>query len=111
MHTAKDESGQVLKLAGKLDIRVAQDLKIALQDFIAEKADCLLDLSGVETCDTATLQLLVSARKTVESAGGRFVLSALPEPVLLNGALLGLSFELAPPGGCPAPGGEYEHDA
>jgi len=96
---AKDDSGQVLKLAGKLDIRVAHDLKTALQDFLAEKTDCVLDLSHVEACDTAAFQLLVSARQTVESAGGRFALLALSEPVRASSAVLGLSFETTPEGG------------
>jgi anti-anti-sigma factor len=91
LQISKDESGSVLKLAGTLDIRVAEELQSALRDFLKADSSNVVDLSGVEVCDTAALQLLCAARKTVEGAGGRLELTAVPEPVRESSTILGLA--------------------
>jgi len=94
MEITKDESGHLLTLAGRLDIRGADELRQALRDFTSGGADSVIDLSGVEGCDTAALQLIHSTRLTVENAGRRFELAGLSAAVREASAALGLA--LAP---------------
>lgn len=90
MEITEDESGHLLKLAGWLDIREADQLREALQDFTDGDLNSAIDVSGVEGCDTAALQLLYSARKTVENAGRRFQIAGLSGAVMETSAALGL---------------------
>lgn len=91
MQIAKDESGRVLKLAGSLEIGVAEELQSALRDFVLGTPIPIVDLSAVDACDTAALQLLCSARKTAESLGKAFEIAGLSDAVRSIGAALGLS--------------------
>jgi anti-anti-sigma factor len=65
----RDEPGHALKLAGALEIRAADELRNALRDLIAEDAAPAVDLSGVESCDTAALQLLCAAQRSSAASG------------------------------------------
>ena len=58
-------------LGRSLDIYHADELRAALRTRLAGSNDTVIDLSGVEACDTTGLQLLLSARKTAAAAGGR----------------------------------------
>jgi anti-anti-sigma regulatory factor len=58
-----DDAG-VLTLAGKLDISIADELRTALRAHLAQYPAPALDLSQVEKCDAAVLQLLWSAQRT-----------------------------------------------
>jgi anti-anti-sigma factor len=91
MEIIKDESGHRLKLTGRLDIRQADKLQKALQDFTNGDANSIIDLSGVEVSDTAALQLLISARITLERAGRRLQLAAVSSAVKEASAALGLA--------------------
>ena len=117
MQIARDESGQVLKLAGVLEIAMAEELHTALRDFIYEAAGPVIDLSEVEACDTAALQLLCSARKTAEGAGKPFALRGVPAAIEGAGAAHGLRFTEWPvadrgsaPAGSPDAGSEKRGD-
>ncbi len=62
----RDENGCLLKLAGSLDIGSAEELRKALQDSLSGGPALSLDLSELEGCDAAVLQLVCSACKTGE---------------------------------------------
>jgi anti-anti-sigma factor len=92
-----DESGHILRLAGSLEIREVDELHRALRDFLSGESKPVIDLSAVESCDTAGLQLLVSARKTAERAGKPFRLTGIPVAVSDAAASLGVSLSEAGP--------------
>jgi len=93
----KDGSGRVLKIAGTLDIGVADELQKALREFVSGDSEPIVDLSEVDECDTAALQLLCSARKTANGSGRHCELAGLSASIQNASAALGLS--LANPGG------------
>jgi anti-anti-sigma regulatory factor len=90
MQVAKDESGQILKVAGTLRIALAGELHRALRDFIDEARRPVVDLSEVAECDATAFQLLYSARKTADGAGKPFGLTGLSTAILDASAALGL---------------------
>jgi anti-anti-sigma factor len=65
----KDENSGVVRIQGALSIGEVAEMREALCHSLSEKSNLVLDLSAVESCDTAALQLLCSARKTVDSRG------------------------------------------
>ena len=91
MQIAKDESAQVLKVVGTLEIGVAEELHNALREFVGRESRPVVDLSQVDACDTAALQLLCSARKTAEGAGKTFELGGVSAAIRNASAALGLS--------------------
>ena len=54
----------VLRLAGALDIYAAEQLHEALKNRVGRAGEIAIDLAGIESCDTAGAQLLLSARRT-----------------------------------------------
>lgn len=62
------EEGEVLEIAGALEIGATEQLRAALAAALDDATIYGVDLSRVERCDTAAAQLLVSAQK---SAGSR----------------------------------------
>ncbi len=66
----QQDGNTVLKVEGALSIYEAGELKKGLSANIAD--DVTLDLSNVETCDTAAVQILVSACKSAARAGKSF---------------------------------------
>ena len=62
------EASGILKISGTLDINVADELRTALLDFICTASRPVVDLSEVEECDTAALQVLCSAGVTAQDS-------------------------------------------
>ena len=101
----KNEGGGVLRIAGTLDIGGAEELQKALREFLEEQQNPALDLSEVEGCDTATLQLLYAARKTRGTSMKRRQFEGLSSPVANTSSVLGLSVnDLAAPASAGTPG-------
>jgi anti-anti-sigma factor len=90
MQITKDQSGVVLNIAGTLDISVAEELRDALVEFIEASSKPVVDLSGVDGCDTAALQLLCSAQKTAERCNKLFEVAAVSTAIENASAILGL---------------------
>jgi anti-anti-sigma regulatory factor len=59
------EAGQILKLAGAVTIRHAQDLATLLGQNLEDGLPLAVDTTGLEDIDTCILQLLYSLRKSV----------------------------------------------
>ena len=91
MHTTPDESESLLKIEGTLDIGCAEELRQALQDLLARASAPMLDLSQVDACDTAAIQLLLAARISAAQSGRQLELTATSPALDAAGATLGLS--------------------
>lgn len=96
MQITKDEPGHVLKIAGTLGLERAAELHRALRDFVGQEARPIVDLAGVDACDTAALQLLCSAVKTAERAGKHIQFPGLSPAVQTTNGHLGLPLPEAP---------------
>ncbi len=90
MRISQPEPGGVWKIAGDLDIGAAEALRQALLDALQRNSSVTIDLTGVETCDTAALQLLYAARLSARQARRSFRVAGMSAAVLEAGAALGL---------------------
>lgn len=63
-----NESG-TLKICGELRIAEADQLRDALFAYLTQTQTLQIDLSAVESCDTAALQLFLSLRLSAEKSG------------------------------------------
>ena len=67
--------GQLLVLAGRLDVAAAADVRLALADAVAAgDGDLVLDLAGVEAVDPTGLGVLVGAHRRAGRFGRTLVL-------------------------------------
>ena len=96
LRVERDESGTALKIAGVLRIHSADELRVALEDFIRTTSVPVVDLSGVTQCDTAGLQLLCSAVRTAGGMGKSLGLQAASAAVRDGADALGLRLEPLP---------------
>jgi anti-anti-sigma factor len=71
----------ILRLAGDLDLYSVAEARQALLDFMADQPAIELDLHGLETCDTAGLQLLLAAHRHAGAAGKAFSIQ-MPAPAI-----------------------------
>jgi anti-anti-sigma factor len=79
-----------VRLEGDLDIYNVEAARDALTAILRDGHGLDLDLSGVETCDAAGIQLLAAARRSTLAAERPFFLRT-PAPAMLQcGELLGL---------------------
>jgi anti-sigma B factor antagonist len=88
---AKCEADQILKLSGAIQINVVDELRAALLGFLCTTSRPVVDLSEVTECDTAALQLLVSASRTAKLSIKPLELVGLSAAVREASAALGLS--------------------
>lgn len=70
-----------LRLAGDLDIYHVEAAREALLAGLTTRPSLELDLSGVETCDAAGLQLLIATQRSAVAAGKSFSL-VTPAPAV-----------------------------
>ena len=61
------EGKRILKFGDKLTIYQVSDIQKGLLGSLSEKLDLELDLSEVEECDTAGIQILLSLMKSASS--------------------------------------------
>jgi anti-anti-sigma factor len=82
-----------VQVRGELHISEAQELRSALIGELAAVSRLVLDLSEVDSCDTASLQLLCSLQKSAQCDGKELRLLA-PSAAIHNAtSVLGLSIE------------------
>lgn len=71
-----------IRLAGRLDTRVAADVRLVLADAVDQGAgDVEVDLAAVTGVDAAGLGVLLGAHRRAGRAGRRLVLLDVPPPV------------------------------
>ncbi|GAA3257142.1 STAS domain-containing protein [Streptomyces lavendulae] len=71
----------VLTLAGELDHDTAAPLREALEAALAPGGRMVVDMAGLDFCDSTGLNALLHARLSVQEAGGRLELAGLSGPV------------------------------
>jgi len=90
----KDQTGdRVLQLAGALDIAGAGSLRETLLDSLVRQPELVLDLSRVEDCDAAALQLLFAAQKSAARGRQDFRVACWSDAVAETARVLGLSLD------------------
>src|SRR5690349_14645512 len=76
------EPGQVINLAGRLDVHAAADARIALADAVeAGSGDLVIDLAALDAVDATGLGVLVGAHRQAGRAGRTLVLRDVPPRV------------------------------
>jgi len=75
-HQLLPDGGATLRLSGELTIYHAADLKQALLPLAADAGAWTLDLSGVTDIDSAGIQVLLAARRTLAARGAALRLTA-----------------------------------
>jgi anti-anti-sigma factor len=82
MQITQSAEGKVVHVAGELSLYTAHDLRDALATALARESALSVDLSGIETCDTAAIQVLCSAVMTAASAGKEIGITGAPAAVV-----------------------------
>ena len=76
------EPGQLVQLAGRLDVHAAADVRLALADAVdTGTGDLVIDLAALEGMDATGLGVLVSAHRKAGRAGRTLVLRDVSPPV------------------------------
>lgn len=92
MEILRQDDG-VVQVRGELHISEAEELRSALLYGLAAVPSLGLDLSGVDSCDTASFQLLCSLQKSAERDGKQFRVTAPSASMLEVSAMLGFKLE------------------
>ncbi len=80
--TSSQGGHAVVTASGELDLYTAPRLQTALAALLREPVDrVVVDLSGVEFCDSTGMNVLLAAMKRVKENGGTFELAA-PRPAV-----------------------------
>lgn len=80
-----------MQVSGALDIYEADSARNTLLSHLGREAALHLDLSAVDRCDAAGVQLLSAARRTAAALGKRFEVSAWSPAVTACLAQLGMT--------------------
>jgi anti-anti-sigma factor len=86
-------AGNVVKLAGTLDINHTEELRSALLSELNALPELVLDLSAVNGCDAAGLQVLCALQKSAQGSGKTFRISEPSNAMRECSAIAGLSLE------------------
>jgi len=73
---------KLIMIDGAITIYEVSELQVELLEYLKKDKNILLDLSKVESCDSAGVQLICSFVKEVELQGGTIVLEAYSDAVL-----------------------------
>ncbi|GAA4060586.1 STAS domain-containing protein [Actinomadura miaoliensis] len=80
--TASQGGNAVVTATGELDLYTAPRLQAALAGLLREPVDrIVVDLSGVEFCDSTGMNVLLAAMKRLKEQGGSLELAA-PRPAV-----------------------------
>jgi len=85
--------GPTLAIQGELNVNTVIEHQAQLLDHLAEHHALSLDLSGVTVCDTAGLQLLLSARRTIEANHGSYQIAFASEAILKGAGEIGIELD------------------
>jgi anti-sigma B factor antagonist len=80
--TASQGGHAVVTATGELDLYTAPRLQAALSELLRERADrIVVDMSGIEFCDSTGMNVLLAALKRNREQGGTLELAA-PRPAV-----------------------------
>ncbi len=89
-----EKEGQaILKVDGELTVYEVAGLREALLACFEENNGLTLDLGDVKTCDTAGIQLLLSAQRTARDKEKKFVFSEVSKVVMEVADRVGIDFD------------------
>ena len=71
---SRDGDATVISVAGEIDVATCERLRDAIEPHLGPQQTIILDLSGVEFMDSASLKVLVHARGTLTADGGSLFL-------------------------------------
>jgi anti-anti-sigma factor len=91
MQVFQNRCESALELTGALDINTADEVRKVLLECLEQHTSISVDLSKVESCDAAGVQLLLALEKSTESAGKPFSLVGVSEAFARDCASLGIS--------------------
>jgi anti-anti-sigma factor len=79
---AQVEPGQLVQLAGRLDVHTAADVRLALADALElGEGELVIDLASLEGVDATGLGVLVGAHRRAGRTGRTLVLRDVTPPV------------------------------
>lgn len=81
---------EILKISGTLDAFSVEDLHQAFTAFVQQPGDLVLDVSDVERCDTAALQLLCSLYRTAQQLCKPLRIEGTSEAIAESARALGI---------------------
>jgi anti-anti-sigma regulatory factor len=87
------EAQSPLKITGQQTIRTADELRKALAEYLDRSLAFVLDLSEVNVCDTAALQLIYALRQSALQRKQCFQITAVSPAITETAAALGLRIE------------------
>jgi anti-anti-sigma factor len=93
MRLDQNKTTGVLKISGALQIDEVKRLYASLCECVENQPSIALDLSEVDSCDTASLQVLLAAHKTAALRGKYFCFTAISEEIQKKAVALGLFVE------------------
>lgn len=82
-----------LRIEGEWSIRNADELLRRFLEALAQSDRLILDFSGVQECDTTTLQLVCSLQNTVARTGQSIQIAAVSPVMQAAAATLGIRIE------------------
>lgn len=94
MQISSDQAHGLLKIAGTLHISEAELLRQELCKCLAQETALSLDLSEVDACDAASLQLFYAARASALHQHKKFRVAVFSKAVTETGEALGMPLEL-----------------
>lgn len=91
MQILQGEHDNSLELTGALDIITAEEVRTSLLAHLEHHDRLSLDLSKIESCDTAGVQLLLAAQRSAEAACKPFTVVAATDAFTTACTALGIS--------------------
>jgi anti-anti-sigma regulatory factor len=91
MTLSRDKITGELKISGTLNIDGADSLREALLGCFLGQGGVTVNLSEVDACDTAALQVLLAAQRNAAAVGKPFHVREAPSSVTDTAAALGLT--------------------
>lgn len=89
----RDAGQSQVQNTGELSIRNAAEWHQFLGESLGRGPELVLDLTQVETCDTAGLQLICSLRKTAALRGVRIRIAAMSPAIEATATAVGLAIQ------------------
>ncbi|MFG2819627.1 STAS domain-containing protein [Kitasatospora sp. NPDC048365] len=84
-------TGPVLRITGDLDYEHAPALREYVDQLVLAPGQSLVvDLSGLDFCDSSGITALLAARRRTQASGGDLVLAAVPANTLRILGIVGL---------------------
>jgi anti-anti-sigma factor len=95
--TPQSLSSRALEVSGEFTLPTIDQWRTRLIEHLMQNPELALDLHAVNSCDTASLQLLCSVRKSALRLNKSFLITALSDELSQTITALGLSLKEGSP--------------